>query len=584
MTALDSAQELLQSAEQFLGQQKYEQAADAYRRAAGLRPGDAAILGHEAEARFAAGDTDGALRIYDEIISVDPGSALKALIDKSDLLTLLHRNIEAVECLDRALPLAKEPGRIWYRKGLVFRLSGNTKLSLVCFNKAIRDNPEDPRAWRCKGDLFLNAGKYRKALECFEKASACDPSVLGAPDWVLRGDQIRRAGDAETALVCYDRALAHDEKSASAWRGKGAALRLDGQTPAAVECLEKAFAIDPGNAKAMIDLGNCFFDDGKFPEAVTWYRKAGEIKPPEYYAFFNIGLVELNLSHWNEAVQAFGKATEIDASNPDAWLNRGYCAEQAGNRDEALKCYNRHLELKPDSAIGWNNKAWLLACEGRHAEAVEFYDKAISIDETEYLAWNNKAESLCALHKLDEAEACHRGALGVVTDHVEAMTSLAGFMFEYRGNDREALALYSQVVELEPANWGAKASIAEILIKQGQYSKAREYANEVDRSCTDRKLRCINAFLYLAASVLEGDTAGTAEWYSAMFERFSDMWQCRECIASYWNYTGLSNAILAAAIRPVAKFFLLTLIDIQTGAIATSNLTYFKGQHSPAAA
>jgi tetratricopeptide (TPR) repeat protein len=574
-------EELCREGEQLAKEGRHDEAARRFDRAVELRPDDLEILRRRLQVLLVAGKTAEALERLDGFIAANPRVA-QPLLAKADLLSLIGQTKEAVACLDEALTFEQENAEIWRRRGLALRHMGEFEGAIESFERALRINPSDAPAWRGIGDVMLDGDEIDGALKCFGAAARLDPAVLSASDWSQRADRLYGKGKTELALSLYDRALQQDGRYTWAWRGRGLALKRLGRPDEAIECFAKAVEIDPGNAMTLVDWGNIHFERGDLAAAWKCYELAWKADPEEFFGWFNAGIVKQHLGLWEEAAELFDRAAEIDGEYAPVWMAKGVCAQQLKRYADAEKYYGEHLKLNPKSAAGLINMGLVLAEQHRYKEATAYFDGALALDKSDWVPWTNKADALRRLGMMTEAEACFREGAEQAADKERALTALAEFLAEYKGNDAEALDLFRQVSEMNPADLGAKASIAELLIKLGQFAEGRRYAVEAASRTTDEKLRCITNFLVITADNLENATGAGADEYNTFFARMASLSKEDRCMEGVWNYSGLIRTISGASIPEERRFLLLTMIDLQLGRVQRSNLTYFAGDEARA--
>ena len=107
------------------------------------------------------------------------------------------------------------------------------------------------------------------------------------------------------------------------------------------------------------------------------------------------------------------------------WLARGQAHLQAGLPIDAMLCFRRALK------------------QNRHAVAAQFH----------------LGEALCDLHRYDEAIVAWRAALSMQPRHVPTLLALADVLRRH-GTGADAVAVYRQVLAIEPQNVRARAGAA----------------------------------------------------------------------------------------------------------------------------
>jgi tetratricopeptide (TPR) repeat protein len=241
--------------------------------------------------------------------------------------------------------------------------------------------------------------------------------------------------------------------------------------------------------------------------------------------------------------------------------------------DEALECYERAIAINPRSAWAWNNKGWNLASQGRNDEAIKCYDRAIEIIPSEVLPWINKCESLKALNRIDDAINCIEAAIPVVTEKRSVLMYAGSLCTDYKFDYAKGLEYYQKVLKMTPEDELIKAGIAEILINLRRYGEGRTYALDAARTIKDPNLQCIVQFLVLVSDALESGHPIKGLPKMVEYCRASEEKSVADALA--WRFGGLINTIRGSTVAFETKFLLLALIDLQTGKLKISDLSFF---------
>jgi tetratricopeptide (TPR) repeat protein len=269
-----------------------------------------------ADARFEAGDADGALRIYAPL-TTGPGAPHahygvgRALAAKGDAAGGLRE-------LDQAVALYPEFGAAWYARGMALRALGH---------------PDAAKA------------ALRKAQEFGARWPAVDDPLL-ARVRALRED-----------------AAAHAERALS--------LERQGDVAGAVREYEAAAAADPGHVTSHVNLIALYGRQKEWPRAAAHYEAiagAGGTAPAE--AHFNYGVCLAAQGQLEPAADLFRKALAVNPQYASAWVSLGQLAEMRGALDEAENSYRRALEQAPGDAPARFNLSRMLIARQRYAEAI----------------------------------------------------------------------------------------------------------------------------------------------------------------------------------------------------------------------
>jgi tetratricopeptide (TPR) repeat protein len=137
-----------------------------------VTPSGAQIAIKEGDELFAAGDYEGALRVYDAVIARNPG-----IPDKD----------------------------IWYNRGIAQNILGRYHDASSSFDHVLVMAPSDSLAMGQKGAALLGLGKYQDALDYTDRALAGNSDTAWI--WNNRGIVLTRLGQQKEARAAFDNAM-----------------------------------------------------------------------------------------------------------------------------------------------------------------------------------------------------------------------------------------------------------------------------------------------------------------------------------------------------------------------------------------
>ena len=365
----------------------------------------------------------------------------------------------------------------------------------------------------------------------------------GADEWISKGNELFISQKYKEAIKYYDKAIAISPNHAWTWRNKGLAHYNLEKHDEAIKCFDKAIEIDPNYADALINKGNALFD----------------------------------LEKHDEAIKCFDKAIEIDPNYLDGWTTKGLALYSLGKHDEAIKCFDKAIEIDPDYAWGWYGKGIALQKLKQYEGAIECSTKAIELNPTHPYSWIVKGYNLRAIGDYSEAEKCYQRALTLDSKNIDALEGLRLIYSDFKYEYDKALQLARRVLEINPG-FSAKTSIAENLIKVGNYEEGRKYALQALNETQDTVYQCNIRFFIFSSYLLEGDTTnGDKEFknFRDYYEKQNEDFKVEE---EQWSFRGLINVINKSNTNLQTKFLLITLIDLIQGKIDRQKLSFFPPQ------
>jgi len=318
---------------------------------------DLYLRGREAVRNFNdVKDIEGALQLYEQALSMDPGFALAyaGLADAS--LEMYEQNDEklwadkAIHAAREALRQAPTTAEAHFALGSAMCATGHFDEAVAELQHGLQRAPNSDEGYRRLGSVYLAQGRTEEARRAYEKAIRLSP---------FYPDDYQTLGEAYLSLGEDDKALATFQKLAD---------------------------LVPRDAVAYEDIGLVYFRQGQWSQSIPPFQKALAISP-YYQTYSNLGAAYFYLKQYGDAVKMFERAVEL---NRDEGLSVGNLADAyrwSGDKDKALTIYDQAIKLtvqelqaNPRDASAMGNLALYHAKEGDKGLALEFIRRGRSID------------------------------------------------------------------------------------------------------------------------------------------------------------------------------------------------------------
>lgn len=223
--------------DQFLKQQQYAQALQAYEEALRLDGDNFYAWNGKGTALYNQGNYRRALEAFQYATSIDPANAIA-----------------------------------WVSAGLVLNRLQRYQQALVHFERALTLDPHYVAAWNGKADAQLDLNMPEEALNSYEQALIYDPRSFQA--WNGLGNARSSLRDFVGAVEAYTQALLINSRSAVAWCNKAEALVHLGHNRAALEALDEATEMDRNYTRAWALKAEVHEALGNLAEAQKARRRA----------------------------------------------------------------------------------------------------------------------------------------------------------------------------------------------------------------------------------------------------------------------------------------------------------------------
>ena len=188
-----------------------------------------------------------ALQAFEEALRMDPLN-FYAWNGKGTALYNQGNYRKAFEAYQRATEIDPSNAVVWVSAGLVLNRLQRYQQALVHFERALAVDPMYAAAWNGKADAQLNMNVPNEAIASYEQALAYDTKSFQA--WNGLGNARSSLRDFAGAVDAYTRALLVNPRSAVAWCNKAEALIRLGHNRAALDALNEATEMDRSYARA----------------------------------------------------------------------------------------------------------------------------------------------------------------------------------------------------------------------------------------------------------------------------------------------------------------------------------------------
>ncbi len=347
-----------------------------------------AALGAEANARAAAGDLDGAVLAYDDMLALTPGDA--ALAARRDALRRSRDTALA------ALARARD-----------YQGARRYDLALDALTEAEAAAPKLP-ALRGLRETLVAAGKGAEGQAAGELDAAEDllrQKDLAGADAALRG--LREKGPLPTALSGRARDLegrvragldgqASGRRQAAAAKAvdpdrqarceaigrQAAAKRAGGDHAGAIRDYQSLLNLCPQACQAYNNVGASLFSLGYAGESLPWFAEAAKCAPDEKLYQDNIAATRRRLAEAERP--AAQPAPDCAAAFAAAEVRRG-----GGDLAGAIAGYREVVARCPNFCAAYNNMGLSLHKLGRPAESLPLFEQALRCDPKDNLFKDN---------------------------------------------------------------------------------------------------------------------------------------------------------------------------------------------------
>ncbi|MDR2497061.1 MAG: tetratricopeptide repeat protein [Tannerellaceae bacterium] len=225
-------------------QQKYSQAAEAYRKAILLRSGGTDIFADDASS----------CPTCKEATCSHAGHQSSAACRQVDCAHTDNCVLGAASSC--SVPLRKQPdcARAWFLKGCDYEGRGEYAEALAAWRKSVEYDSSQAEAYYRMGRVYYKLGRYQKAVEACRAATVCRPGYLEA--YYCMGNALYEQCKYADAICAYQNALSGNPHYAQVHYNLGMAYGKKSMYSEAICAFENALRIEPGYQKARLALND----------------------------------------------------------------------------------------------------------------------------------------------------------------------------------------------------------------------------------------------------------------------------------------------------------------------------------------
>ncbi|MCP5487485.1 MAG: tetratricopeptide repeat protein [Verrucomicrobia bacterium] len=304
------ALERLEALAPHTGPQGVAQAAQAYRDAIEIRPGDLTLQLNYGSFLLASSRYQEAIVHYREALRLAPWRS-STRMSLAVTVASMGRLDEAVQILidqRSALPLTE--GEAYRILGVQLSRPGRLDLARQLLERADRLSPDHPEVHNQLGMIDLMSQAYDRARGEFELAVKLDPSM--AIGWSNLGVLEMEVGNLDPALEWLDRALTIDSDQAEVWHNRARLLRLLQKPKEAEESYQRALNLQQGLRDSLLGYTDLLVSEGRLPEALQVARRGVRLHPMDAAMHANVGKLWIEAQRPAQAETSLRRAMELD--------------------------------------------------------------------------------------------------------------------------------------------------------------------------------------------------------------------------------------------------------------------------------
>jgi len=241
---------------------------------------------------------------------------------------------------------------------------------------------------------------------------------------------------------------------------------------AAIE-FQKAVSAGWKDAETFFALGFAYQQTGELEESAYWYRRALLEDTTNEEAYNNLGSVLRRLGRADSSLVILRRGLEKDPGSAKLLRNLFLTLFDLERFDELIPMLEHYVQANPDDYRTREILADAYMKDGAGDIAEIEYRKVLGTKEGYVPAIVGLGYIMANRGEVDQAEKHLLVALQLDSTNVDAMHRL-GYMYLDRGDVHKAIALFIDIVKLEPLVANHYDSLGDAYFESEQYEEARE--------------------------------------------------------------------------------------------------------------
>lgn len=366
----------------------------------------------------------------------------------------------------------------------------------------IKDYGNDAFGYLNRANINYSAGEYAKAIADYDAALKIDQYNTEA--YIRRANSKYTTNDLEGALKDYAIALEINPSLPDARFNIGRIYYRSQNYPKAVENMRAAVKLNNQRPEYFFELARAEYKSGLYADSQDNFSKAIALKDNFYDAIYGKGLASMNLSRYDDAVNCFEQVIASGQRYENASYYKGLAEYQLGKYDSAVADFNAALKEAPQDGQIYNSRGKAQELLGNKSAAKKDYKMAKELGVTNVGLADNatKSPEKVTQSKTKAKEQVQEQAPQLTYADVEpkeitpAEKAILDEEINRRlaeqkiaeGNVYGAVALYDNVVNVDPTNAANYLSRAELKLKVEDYDGALRDADTAIKMGCDKGL------------------------------------------------------------------------------------------------
>lgn len=276
-------------------------------------------------------------------------------------------------------------------------------------------------------------------------------------------------GRLEEGEGIYQQILLHDEANLRALLALSHLFMRQRRWTEAIDSLGRLNILQQSATEPKQLLARALLQDGQLEAAARIYVDLSILEPSSLNVWRALGQVNRRAGNWSAARAAWLRVVELDSGKVEPHLELAWACHQMGDAEAARTELQHVLTHAPDHREGLMLLGRILLADDPKG-SLTCWARLAELDPSAVEPRLQAARIYLRLQRLDQAEANFNAVLERRSDHVEALTSLAGIISQR--NPEAAVEVLIRWSEMDPAAVAPWVAIGRLYARLKQQAPA----------------------------------------------------------------------------------------------------------------
>lgn len=387
-----------------------------------------------------------AAQAYRTVLRLKPNHPMATANLASALAAMGETNV-ARQVLTAAPPGLPSDATTWLQVGYAEEKLGHFAEAERAYRKALEINPALADAWNSLGHYLIRMSRNAEAEEALRQAVKYRPNF--APSWIALGDVVSQRGDKAGAKEAYEKATMADPKNAGGWFGLGLARRELGDYANAVTAMEKAVRLVPPKSAGWALLGEMQFRTGQRDAAFKSFQEAEKLESKNEAALSGLSMYYGMSGDPGKSLDYALRALAVNSASAHHWNSKGYALLKLQRYAEAIPALETATRLQPDLTAAWVNLGEAYLRAKQLGKAISTLEQALKLAPKAADAQFFLSQAYAGSGQNDKA----KDQLSLLVRQTPNFAPAWGLMTVVnlsQGNQPDALAAYTKLKLINP--------------------------------------------------------------------------------------------------------------------------------------